>query len=93
MDKEWQGVSGNALEPEIEEWHGIEEDGKEWHGIEGEEYEEWYSMYGQDNLDLSGNENFPDYAALVNMLGKEDDNEFNQDPIDVLKHADPFQDD
>ncbi|KAE9393687.1 hypothetical protein BT96DRAFT_828844 [Gymnopus androsaceus JB14] len=34
-----------------------------------------------------------EWNALVNRIGEEDDSEFNQDPIEAPKHADPFQDD
>lgn len=75
----WHGIGGTALEAdEEEEWHGIAGDGEE-------VFEQWYGVNG----DL---EDFPDYAALVNSIGEEDNREFNQEPIEVPKHADPFED-
>ena len=81
------GAGHPADEEEPEEWHGIEdsEDGEE-------HFEEWYGVNGDEDFDLMGAEDFPDYATLVNWIGEEDDSEFNQEPIDVPKHADPFQD-
>ncbi|KAE9387199.1 hypothetical protein BT96DRAFT_838006, partial [Gymnopus androsaceus JB14] len=74
----WHGIGGIALEADNEEWHGIAGDGEE--------------VHQPDQLEAGPDEDFPDYAALVNSIGKEDNREFNQELIKVPKHADPFED-
>ena len=82
----WNGISRSASQAE-------EGDFEEWHGVDGEEgFEEWFGIDGDEDSDLSGFEDFPNYAALVNSINSEGDNEFNQEAIEAPKHADPFQD-
>lgn len=106
-DEEWHGISCEDVEEgEYEPWYGInaialefedddDVDVEEWHGIDVialEFEEEWHGVNRDEEVDLLGVDDIPDYATLINSITEEDEKEFNQEVIDVPKHTDPFQD-